>query len=126
MVTAAAAECGEENPNASAPALAAVRHCRRVIVDCFVMGFPPRWSPSRLLVLLHPEFLDTRCHVVRGFLDDGAEFLRRGRYRNRTAILDHGAIVRRRDNRRDMIVQRFDDRLRRAGGGADAEPADAG
>ena len=50
---------------------------------------------------------------------------RRRRHRDRAGLLDHGAVFRRGDDRRDLALQLVEDRLRRAGAGADAEPAEA-
>ena len=44
---------------------------------------------------------------------------------HRAGLLDQRAVVGRIDDRRDLAVEQIDDRLRRAGAGADAEPAEA-
>src|SRR3984957_21179963 len=77
------------------------------------------------LVLLQAKLTDGRHCVVQGFLNDGGKLLRRRGHRDRTGILDQRTVTRRRHDPGDVLVERLDDRLRRAGTGANAEPAEA-
>src|ERR1700688_5201040 len=80
---------------------------------------------TALLVLLQAELTDGRHCVVQGLLDDGGKLLRRRGYRDRTGILDQRTVAGRRHDLGDILVEHRDDRLRRAGTGANAEPAEA-
>src|SRR5260370_18462058 len=77
------------------------------------------------LVLLQAELTDGRHCVVQGLLNDGGKLLRRRRHRDRTRVLDQRTVAGRRHDLGDILVERLDDRLRRAGTGAYAEPAEA-
>src|ERR1700676_5068982 len=77
------------------------------------------------LVLLQAELSDGRHCVVQGLVDDGGKLLRGRGHRDRTGILDQRTVTGRRHDLGDILVERLDDRLRRAGSGANAEPAEA-
>src|SRR5579883_2679242 len=100
MVSAALASRVVPNPAASTPALAAVRHCRRVSVIS-VMAHPPACA-ALFLVLLHAEFLNARGNVIRRVLDYGAQFLRRRRDRDLPAIFDQTVVVRLGNDRHNL------------------------
>src|ERR1700730_2105004 len=74
------------------------------------------------LIQLHPEFADDRSCVGRGLLDQLLKCLRVRECCDRSGFFDHGSIVLRFDDRFDARAQEGDDRLRRAGPRAYAEP----
>src|ERR1044072_1999009 len=77
------------------------------------------------LLLLQAEFADAGADLVQRLRDDLVEFGRRRRDREAYTLLDHRAVFRRGDDGNEVAVQQVDDGLRRAGAGADAEPAEA-
>src|SRR4051794_36967703 len=125
MVTSAAAAVPiPPKPAVSAVAPVAARTCRRFIPSNLIVMSSSRFVRiGRSLFLLHPEFADCSLNVAYRLCDDLPQPLRCRGLRQRAALLDQVAVVRRRHDRDDMTVEQIEDRLRRALGGANAEEA---
>ena len=90
------------SPPSSAAAPVAARICRRFIrieFDRHVV-LPVRPDRPDCLFLLHSEFADCSLNVVHRLCDDLSQLLRRRGFRQRAALLDQVAVVRRRHDRR--------------------------
>src|SRR5437867_2901785 len=80
---------------------------------------------SRRLFLLQTELLHGLLHLGERLIDHAVQLRGARRCRDRSSALGRGLILRQCYDRCDMAVEQVYDRLRRAGTGADAEPAEA-
>src|SRR5689334_24519610 len=76
----------------------------------------------RVSLHLDVELADGRRRLGGRLLDDPTELLRSRRHRDRARLLDQRAVLRRLDDRDDVLVEEVDDGFRNAGAAADAEP----
>src|SRR5262249_37326827 len=93
----------------------------------WMRGSSPRmtsWRARTSLLLLQVKFADPRRHLVERLRDHLLEFVRRRRHRDGARLLDHRAVLGGANDRGDLALQQVEDRLRRAGAGAHAEPAE--
>src|SRR5690349_14028714 len=76
-------------------------------------GHQPRSSTQVASLLLQSEFADCSRNVIQRLCDDLPQFRGRRGLRQRAALFDQLAVVRRRHDRHDMAVELTDDGRRR-------------